>query len=1121
MHLPGLSTRANRRRDFGGTNGCPAGHPANHFAAPGPAWLLILALGVSAIPIHAAGPVVRQLRCEYRSNPVGMDVREPRLSWVLQSDRRGERQTAYRVLVADSLSALRRNLGTEWDSGKVSSDQTIHVVYAGKPLVSRGRYFWKVRVWDGDDHASAWSQPASWTMGLLERTDWQARWIADPASLTNLAARPAHNGYHSEFADSPAVAKWVAVDLGRSATVEAVRLFPARPYDWQPDTPGFLFPRRFKVEAAGQANFADARVVLDRTANEEPNPGTNAPLYQFSPTAARFVRLTVTQLAPRDTTNFAFALAEMQVLAGRQNLAQGAAVTAADSIETGAWARTNLTDGVTITVAPTGGSGALPAAMLRKAFPLEGAIRRATAYVTAQGLYELRINGRRVGDRLLAPEWTSYRHRLQYQTYDVTDLVRDGENVLAAWLGEGWYAGRLMVVGRFAYGTVPRFLCQLEIEFADDRRQTLVTDETWRSTLAGPIRAAGLYDGEDYDARREFPGWDRPGFDDRAWPPVRAFDPGSERLVWQPNEPIRVTQEITPMSMTEPKPGAYVFDFGQNLVGWCRVEARGSAGQTVSVRHAEMTNVDGTLYTANLRGAPQIDRYTPRVGGWFRFEPRFTYHGFRFVELSGLASAPRLDAVRGRVFHSSAPAAGAFACSDPAINRLWHNILWTQRANLMSTPNDCPQRDERFGWMGDIQAFSQTALFNMDLAAFFTKWTRDIRDDQADDGRFPDFAPHPGNPNAQFSGAPAWADAGVIVPWRVYENYADTRLLAEHFAAACRWVDAVHRLNPDLVWAHGRNNDYNDWLNGDWIKQADWPTKGASVPNDLFATAFFAHSTELVSKMARVLGREAEARRYADLAAQIKAAFNRAFVQADGRIRGDTQGGYALALAFDLLPAELRPAATRQVVEAIHRYRDHLSTGIQTTHRLMLELPRQGQTDLAWQLLTNRTFPSWRYMIDNGATTIWERWDGFVKGRGFQDPGMNSFNHWALGAVGEWLWRNVAGINPDDSAPGYRHFVIAPRPGGGVTWARARYDSIRGTIAVEWQIEEGSIALNVRVPANTTASIRVPTRAPSEVREGKELAARATGVRFVSADADAATFEVLAGHYEFTAPYSN
>lgn len=914
---------------------------------------------------RAAGLSAAELRCEYRSNPVGMDVVHPRLSWIVQSDRRGERQTAYQVVVARTREALRRPAGDLWDSGKVVSDQSAQVEYAGEPLASRMICYWSVRVWDQDGQPSAWSEPASWTMGLLKRSDWQAKWIA----------------------------------------------------------------------------------------------------------------------------------------------------------ESGPWAVANLTDGVTATVKPGGAEAALPATMVRKSVRLDGRIRHATAYASALGLYELRINGRRVGDQLLAPEWTNYRKRVQYQTYDVTRLVRSGENTFGALLGEGWYAGRLMVVGSHAYGARPRFLLQVEIEFADGRMQTVVTDESWQATTDGPIRTSGIYDGEVYDGRKDMPGWDAPGFDAGTWRSAKASNLGDEQLVWQPNEPIRVVKELKPVRRTEPRAGVYIFDFGQNMVGWCRVEAKGGAGRPVTIRHAEMLNDDGTLYTANLRGAPQIDRYTPSKDGQFVFEPRFTYHGFRFVELTGLSAPPGGRAVLGRVFCSSAPEVGAFECSDPSLNQLMRNIVWTQRANLMSSPNDCPQRDERFGWMGDIQAFSQTAMFNMDLAAFFTKWVRDIRDDQADDGRFSDFAPHPGNPNAQFSGAPAWADAGVIVPWRAYQNYGDKRLLAEHFNSARRWVDFVHRMNPDLIWSKGRNNDYNDWLNGDWIKQTGWPTKGASVPNEVFATAFFAYSAELVGRMARVLGDEAEAGRYAALAEGIKAAFNRAFVESDGRIRGDTQGGYSLALGFDLLPIELRSAAMAHAVEGIERYQNHLSTGIQTTHRLMLELARNGRTDVAWQVLTNRTFPSWRYMIDNGATTMWERWDGYVRGRGFQDAGMNSFNHWAFGAVGEWVWRHVAGINPDETSPGYKHFLIAPRPGGGVSWANGTYRSIRGPIVSRWRIENDSISLDVTIPPNTTATVRVPSSAPQDVREGKRLASQARGVTFVRAESDGAFFEVLAGRYVFHAPY--
>ena len=1077
-------------------------------------------LGMSAIETDAAaeqgGSGIRPeyLRCEYRVNPVGMDVALPRLSWTLASDRRGEKQTGYQILVCSSPEKAARYDGDLWDSGKAASDETLHTAYGGQSLQSRQRVWWKVRVWDKDNRASAWSDPSTWTMGLLQAFDWRAKWIADPEGVTNLVARGPHNGYHSEIAKSAGVAKWVGVDLGQPQSFNAVRLFPARPYDWQPDTPGFLYPTRFKLEAASQADFSDARVLLDHTESDEANPATNAPLHRFASTTAQFVRLSVSHLRQRDGDNFAFALAEMQVLNGDTDLAKGAKVLALDSIETGAWAKVNLTDGVLTTVQPGdgGGAGSLPATMVRKSFQLDRPVKRATAYASALGLYELRLNGQRVGDQLLAPEWTSYRKRVHYQAHDVTSLLRQGENAVAAPLGEGWFAGRLMAVGRFAYGTQPHFLLQLEIEFADGQTQMIVSDGSWRCTTDGPIRSAGIYDGEVYDARNEMPGWDAPGFDASSWRSAQASELKERRLIWQRNEPIQVEQELAAIKLTEPKPGVFVFDLGQNMVGWCRVKAVGAAGKTVTLRHAEMLNDDGTLYTANLRGAAQIDRYTPRTDGEFTFEPHFTYHGFRFVELTGLALPPSSSAVVGRVFHSTSPLAGHFECSDPSLNQLMQNLLWTQRANLMSSPNDCPQRDERFGWMGDIQAFAQTAIFNMDMASFFTKFAQDIRDDQADDGRYPDFAPHPGDPNQSFSGVPAWGDAGTVVPWRVYQNYADTRLLADHFESARRWVDYIHQTNPDLIWAKGRHNDYNDWLNGDWVKQKDWPTNGGSVPNVVFATAFFAHSTEIVARMAEELGRKEDSQRYSELFNQIKAVFNQRFVKPDGHMEGDTQGGYALALSFNLLPDDLRPKAAQLLVENIRRYQNHLSTGIQSTHRAMLELTRNGHTDIGWQLLTNRTFPSWLYMIDNGATTMWERWDGYVKGRGFQDAGMNSFNHWAFGAVGEWMWRHIVGLNPDDAQPGWKHFTIAPKPGGGVTWAKGEYQSIRGRIVADWKIEGDQLTLRVTIPPNTTATVCVPTTDATQITESGKPA---SGGR---STAGGAMFEVGSGSYEFMAP---
>ncbi len=1067
------------------------------------------------------------LRCEYLVDPLGIDQTSPRLSWKMVDTRRGAAQTAYQVLVADDPTKLDAADGNLWDTSKVESDESIQIVYAGRPLRSRMCVWWKVRVWDRDGQPSPWSAPATWSMGLLDASDWQAKWIGDPTPPP--VRKPANNGYHSELSASPDTPKWVAIDLGRSTEIDAVTLHPARPYKWRSDAPGFLFPQRFRVEVANDAQFTDARVVVDRTAEDVADPGTAAQTYRFEPTAARHVRLTVVRLRARNEGEHGFALAEMEVLSQSENVAAGKSASASDSIEHHDWSTKNLVDDELVSRGPLGNEPLVPP-MLRKTFEVvdEPAICRATVYVTALGLYELRISGSRVGEQVLAPEWTDYRKRVQYQTYDVTDLLRAGENALGVMLGDGWYCGRIGLTGivpggppRGIYGRRPRLLLQLEIVRADGRIERIVSDESWKYTAEGPLRVADLLDGEIYDARRKMPGWDAPGFDDSEWRPVGVFDSPPAALVAQPNEPIRVVREIKPVSVTEQQSGVYVVDLGQNMVGWCRLRVRGSLGDEVTLRHAEVLNPDGSIYTANLRSAGQTDRYTLRGGELEVFEPRFTYHGFRYVEVAGLHEEPTLDTLTGCVVHSAAPEVSVFDCSSPLLNQLWQNILWTQRANMHSTPTDCPQRDERLGWMGDILAFAQTACFNMDMAAFFTKWVPDVRDAQATDGRYPDFAPHPFGPAERFSGVPAWGDAGVFVPWCAYQNYGDKRMIAEHFESARRWVDWIRANNPDLLWKHKRHNDYGDWLNADTLQLEGWPKTGAGMPKDAFATAFFARSTELVSKMAAVLGRDVEAERYAALATDIRAAFNRAYVQPDGRMTGDTQAGYAIALHFDLLPAELRQAAAKRMVECFEKYDGQISTGFHSTICLMRELSGNGYNDEAYRLISNRKMPSWGYAIDHGATTIWERWDGYVEGRGFQNPGMNSFSHYAIGSVGEWMYRTIVGINPDPDVPAYKHIVIRPQPGGELTWARGAYHSIHGRIACEWRIDGARIAVDVTVPANTTATVYLPTSDPDSVAESSKPAAEADGVRLVESEDGAAVYHVGAGRYKFTANWAD
>ena len=859
------------------------------------------------------------LRCEYLTDPLGLDVRAPRLSWVPPFD-----QAAYQIIVTHAGQKV-------WDTGRVQSSESLSIEYAGKPLESRGRYDWKVRVWNSKGKTSTWSRPAFWTMGVLT-PGWHLFCAWDQP--------------HTE----PDKTAWIGEPAGRTYSDEV----------------------------------------------------------------------------------------------------------------------------------------SLPAIYLRRPFQIKGTIQRATLYATALGVYEARLNGQRVGDQILAPEWTDYRRRVQYQTYDVTALVRSGENVLGAIVGAGWFAGRIgLSEGRFNYGHRLRFFARLYVETETGSLEYIHTDGTWRVNSNGPILGADILDGEQYDARKEFPGWDAPGFSEIGWQPVGVeWTPNFGPVEAQKNEPIRITQQIQPVAVTQPQPGVFIIDLGQNMVGWCRGTFRNTQpGQQIKLRHAEVCNADGTIYFENMRTAAPIDTYICRGAPAETFEPHFTYHGFRYVEVTGVTQPPELI---GCVFHSAAPTTGAFECSAPLLNKIMAAIQWTQRGNLHSTPTDCPQRDERLGWMGDIQVFSQTAIFNRDMAAFFRKFMQDVRDAQTLAGRFPDFAPHPHGPENRFTGNPGWADAGVIVPWRQWVNYADKALLEQHYAAMQRWVDYVDALSPDHIWrdfSMQSMGTYGDWLNADtFANLSGAPWGKATCPKAVYATAFFAHSTELLGKMARVLGKKS---RYDQLARQIRAAFNREFVQPDGKIKGDTQAGYALALNFDLLPVRLRPRAAQHLVAAMQPFKGHLSTGIQSTVRAMLELTRWGYADIAYELIAKTTLPSWGYMVEHGGTTIWERWDGYVEGRGFQNPGMNSFNHYAIGAVGEWMYRVIGGLNPDEAAPGWRHFFVRPIPGGGLTWAKVAYESVRGMIRSEWQIAQGVFTLEVTVPANTTATIQLPDgSAPRRVKAG-------------------------------------
>jgi alpha-L-rhamnosidase len=959
--------------------------------------------GGSAMPV-----TVENLRCEYLPEPSSLDVANPRLSWILASDRRGEKQTAYQILVSSLLDRIQSGAGDLWDSGRVKSDETSQIVYRGQPLVSREECFWKVRVWDRDGRASGWSAVARWRMGLLQKADWTAKWIV-PAS--------------SEKSKDTLII--------RRAIYEGV-------------TGGGSLDVTEKVKncvAQGRLNL----LVNNQTLGGDPAYGIVKRLrieYEYNGESA-------TQ-----------------------------SVNENQSLEIP--------------------KSSLP--YIRKSFVLKTPVRRAVLYATALGLYEARINGRRVGDQVLAPDWTDYRKRVRYQAYDVTDLLGVGENVIGALLANGWYGGHIGN-GQFQFfGKQPAFLAQLEITHADGTTETIGTDETWKSQDS-PILSSDFMLGEDYDSRREITGWDAPGLADSNWNPVSVRAEPTLKLEGQVMEPVRATAELKPRKITEPKPGQWIFDLGQNMVGVVRLKVSAPAGTKITLRHAEMLNPDGTVYTENLRGAPSVDHYICKGGGIEIWQPRFTFHGFRYVELTGLTNAPAADAVTGIVISTDTRNTGQFACSDPRLNQLQSNIQWGQRGNYLSVPTDCPQRDERLGWLGDAQIFIRTAAYNADIAAFFTKWLVDVDDGQSADGAFGDVSPE----TMGCKGTPAWGDAGVICPWTVYEMYGDKRVLEQHLPAMTNWVEYVRQHTDHLIWERDRGSDYGDWL-----------SINANTPKDLIGTAFFAYSTHLVAQSYHTLGRDAEAVPYDRLFEEIKAAFNKRYVSSDGRVASGTQCAYVLALKFELLPAELRPKATEHFVSDINAKGGHLSTGFVGVSHLLPVLSNMGRADVAYQLLLQDTFPSWLFSVKHGATTIWERWDGWTPEKGFQSPSMNSFNHYSLGSCGEYLFEGVGGIRP--ARPGFKNILIQPVIGNGLTWANASYDSIRGKIATAWKCESGRLSLEVTIPANTTAIVVIPAKDQSELTESAKPVTRAEGVKLKHSGNGVVQLEVESGTYHFESP---
>ncbi len=903
---------------------------------------LIIVAGSMQIIMGANQLELKNLRTEYKVNPIGIDVKQPRLSWEIVINKRNFFQHAYQIRAALSEEKLISNQDLIWNSGKVTSEQSNNLLYNGPALLSGQKIYWQVKIWGKDGEVSNWSNVVFWEMGLLKPSDWQA--------------------------------KWIEADL------------------------------------------------IEETGKLRPSP------------------------------------------------------------------------------------------MLRKELEIKKEINSARLYITCHGLFELKINGEKQSDELFTPGWTSYNKRLQYLTYDVTNCLKNGSNAVALTLGDGWYRGFLgWERKRNFYGEKLALLLQINIEYKDGTKEILGTDSSWKSSY-GPILMSNIYDGEIYDARLEKAGWDKPGFNDKDWNGTVEKDYSKEILVAPQGPPIRTTKTIKPVKKIIAANGDLIFDMGQNMVGWIRFKLNGNTGTKITLRHAEVLDKEGNFYTENLRDAEQKVEYTFKGSGEEIFEPHFTFQGFRYVQVKDYTGDISLENITGKVIHSDMNWTGNFECSDSLVNQLQKNIQWGLRGNFLDVPTDCPQRDERLGWTGDAQVFASTACFNVDAAAFYTKWMKDFIADQKKDGAIPWVIPDilSITDGSEKSGATGWADADIIVPWTVYQNYGDTRILETQYESMKEWINFMKSKSSDSFL-------FNKWTHfGDWLAFAttnsDYP--GATTDKDLVATAYFYYSTSLMQKIAAILGKEQDAKEFDELRQNIRNGFQKEFLSSTGRLSSNTQTAYVLALAFDLIPDNMKENAAKRLVDDVNNF-GHITTGFLGTPLICKVLTENGYPNLAYLLLFRKQYPSWLYAVSMGATTIWERWDGIKPDGTFQDKGMNSFNHYAYGAVGKWLYSSVAGIDCDPEGPGYKKIIINPYPIKKLNYAKAEYHSIYGKVSSHWQYKNDGLILSVVIPPNTTAKVFLPTDKKENILENGKPISTIKEISVSGVINNKTVLEIGSGEYNF------
>lgn len=750
-----------------------------------------------------------------------------------------------------------------------------------------------------------------------------------------------------------------------------------------------------------------------------------------------------------------------------------------------------------------------PSPLFRKQFDTEKKIISATAYITAHGLYEAQINGQRIGDAYLTPGWTAYKKRLQYQVYNVTDLVKNGSNAIGVMLGNGWYRGIIGYTNQVnVYGKDIALLFQLNITYADGSTESVVSDSSWKSST-GAVIYAEIYNGEIIDAGKEKKGWAQPGFDDAGWAPVKVAGFTRDNLLATRNEPVKKHETFRPAKIFTTPKGEKVIDFGQNLVGWVMLKVKGNAGDRITLSHAEVLDKYGNFYTDNLRHAKAQDIYILKGDGEERFEPHFTWQGFRFVKVEGYPGEIKPENFTAVALYSDLQPTGTFTSSNALVNQLQHNIQWGQKGNFLDIPTDCPQRDERLGWTGDAQVFSGTASFNMNVNNFFAKWLKDLAADQQD-GIVPFVIPNVLGAGGNSAG---WADASTIIPWNMYLAYGDKKILKDQFSSMKAYVESIRTKATDDLWNYGFH--FGDWLF--YRPQDDNDGRSAVTDKYLIAQCFYARSTQLLINAARVLGKTGDVDTYSVLLKKIKDAFVKEYLTSGGRLVSGTQTAYVLALNFDMLPESLREQAARRLVDNVKSYGNHLTTGFLGTPYLCHVLTRFGYSEIAYKLLLQETYPSWLYPVKMGATTIWERWDGQKPDSSFQTPDMNSFNHYSYGAIGDWMYRQMAGLDTYEDGPGYKHIRIKPHIGGGFSFVMASLQTYYGKVSTGWKIETDKINMDIEIPANTIADVFVPAEAAIAITESGKPLSLVSDIKIGGTEEGYVILKLGSGIYHFSA----